>query len=142
MLRADIYEAVKEAMKAREAEKLETIRFVWSEIKNVEIDAKHELSDEEVLAVLQREVKRRNDAIEQFKTGGRPELAEAEEKKLAVIKAFMPEMMGKADVERVVDEVIAAGASDFGGVMREVMAKLKGKADGKLVSEVVKVKLG
>lgn len=142
MLRAQIYEAVMAAMKAREAERLETLRFVWSEIKNVEIDAKHELSDDEVMQVLSREVKRRSEAIEQFKNGNRSDLAEAEEKKLLVIKEFLPEMMGEAEVEAAVDEVLASGAKDFGSVMREVMARVKGQADGKLVSELVKKKLG
>ena len=141
MLRDQIYNDVRTAMKNQDAEKLETLRFVWAEIKNAEIDAKHELSDEEVTKLLRTEVKRRKDAIEQFQKGGRKDLAEAEKDKLQIIEGYLPELMSREDIEKVTDEVIANGANDFGVVMGQVMGKVKGKADGKVVVEVVKDKL-
>ncbi len=82
MLRQQINDDMKQAMKDRDAVKLETLRFVWSEIKNAEIDAKHELDEEEVTLLLQREVKKRNESIEQFKSGGRVDLADDEVEKV------------------------------------------------------------
>lgn len=141
-LRNSVYEEVKKAMKAREAQRLETLRFIWSNIKNVEIDAKHELTDEEVVKLLMTEVKRRKEAIEQFRQGKRDDLAEAEEEKLKVIQEFLPEMMSEEEIAKVVDEVVAAGVNNFGAVMGQVMGRVKGKAEGNLVSKVVKEKLG
>ena len=94
MLREQIYEDVKSAMKARDAVKLETVRFVWSEVKRIEIDAKHELSDEEIVDLLRKEIKRRKDAIEQIKAGGREELVAHEQQQLTYIEAYVPQLMG------------------------------------------------
>lgn len=141
MLRENIQEQMKQAMRDRDQVRLEAIRFLWSEIKNVEIDAKHELSDEEILEVAGREVKKRRDVIDQMKSGGREELVGEEEAKLKVIMEFMPEQMSREEIEKIVGEVVSGGAADFGAVMKEVMPRVKGKADGKLVSEVVKTKL-
>lgn len=141
MLRQQIYEQIKEAMKSREAERLETLRFIWSEIKNREIDAKHELSDEEVVKLLQTELKRRRESVEQFIKGGREDLATQENRKIKIIETFVPEMMGREEVEKIVAGVLAGGSSDFGAVMREVMVQTKGKADGSLVAAIVKERL-
>lgn len=140
MLRQQIYEDMIAAMKAKEADKLETVRFVWSEIKKTEIDAKHELSDEEVTKLLRTEVKRRREAVEQMKAGGRQDLVEQETAQLKVIEAYLPQQMGAEEVEKLVEEVLAGGAIEFGLIMKEVMAKAQGKADGKMVSEVVRKK--
>lgn len=141
MLRVTIQEQLKAAMKARDTVKLEALRFVWSEIKNREIDKHAELTDEEVIQLLQKEVKNREEAIGQFKQAGRDDLVQSEEAKLTVIKAFLPEQMGRAELEGVVQAVIDAGVTDFGQVMREVMGKVKGKVDGKLVADVVRQKI-
>jgi uncharacterized protein YqeY len=141
MLRQQVQEDMKQAMKEKDAFSLETIRFVWSEIKNTEIDAKHDLSDEEIITLLQREVKRRKDSVELFEKGGRNELAEEEQKKLLIIEKYLPQMMDKTKVEKLVQKIIDEGGSDFGVVMGKAMGELKGKADGKMVSEVVKEKL-
>jgi uncharacterized protein len=141
MLRDQIYEDVKTAMKARDTVRLEAVRFVWSEIKRIEIDAKHELTDEEIVEMLRKEIKRRKDAIEQIKAGGREELVTHEQEQLSYIEAYVPQLMSESDVAVVVDEVMAGGEKDFGKVMGMVMGKLKGKADGKTVQEVVKKKL-
>jgi hypothetical protein len=142
MLRQQIYEDMIGAMKAKETVKLEAVRFVWSEIKNAEIDAKRDLTDEEVSQILRREVKKRKEAIELMRRGGREELAVSDEAKLIYIENYLPKMMSWEEVEAVVDKIVARGQKDFGGVMGAVMAEVKGKADGKMVSEVVKEKLG
>lgn len=141
MLRQQVYEDMIKAMKAQDATTLETVRYVWSEIKRVEIDAKHELIDEEVIELLRREVKRRNEAIEQMKQGGKTEAVAHEEAQLTIINKYLPQLMGREEVEKAVDEVVGKGQTDYGLVMREVMVTLKGKADGKMVSEVVREKL-
>jgi uncharacterized protein YqeY len=132
---------MKEAMRSKNTMRLEAIRYVWSEIRYQEIDKKSDLSDEEIVTLMQREVKKRNEAIEQMKNAGRTEMVSDEENKLNVIKEFMPEMMSKEEIAKVVDEVVAAGATDFGRVMGQVMGRVKGKADGGLVNQVVKEKL-
>jgi uncharacterized protein len=141
MLRAQIYEDVKAAMKAQDRDRLDVVRYVWSEIKRVEIDAKHELTDEEVVELLRKEVKRRREAVEQMKQAGRNEVVEREEQQLTVIDAYLPQLMNEEEVERVVDEVLAQGLTDFGKVMGVVMGRLKGKADGGMVQRVVKQRL-
>lgn len=141
MLRQQIYDEVKRAMKAREAATLETLRFVWSEIKNEEIEVKHALHDEEVVSLLRREVKKRKEAIEQYQRGGREDLVKHEEAQLELITVFLPQLMSEEDVRRVVAEV-AGEEKEFGKAMGKVMGILKGKADGAMVQQLVKEKLG
>jgi hypothetical protein len=142
MIRQQIIDDMKTAMKAHETLRLGVLRFMLSEIKNREIDLKHELIDEEIVDLLRKEVKRRNEAITQFKQGNRVDIAEQEEKELIVINAFLPIPMNNTAVEEVVTKVIASTESkDFGQVMRAVMLELKGQADGKIVSELVRAKL-
>jgi len=139
MIRQQLYDDMKKAMLARDSERLGVLRFIISDIKNREIDAKHELSDEEVLELLRRETKRRNEAVIQYTQGGRVDIVETEKKELAIIEAYLPALMGRTAVEAAVQKVLATLPSkDFGQVMRAVMQELKGQADGKMVSEVVK----
>jgi hypothetical protein len=139
MLRQQFADQMKIAMKARDADRLSVLRFVWSEIKNKEIDAKHELDDNEVVDILRREVKRRTESIEQYKQGGRMDIVDKEKSELVVINSFLPQLMSKAQVEEIVKNVLSTLEDrDFGHVMRAVMPEVKGKADGTLVSEVVK----
>ena len=138
MLRQQISDQMKTAMKNREADRLVVLRFIWSEIKNREIDLKHELNDEEVVDILRREVKRRVESIEQYKQGGRMDIVEKEQAELPVINGFLPQLMSPTEVDEVVQKVLPTLESrDFGQVMRAVMAQVKGKADGKVVSEAV-----
>lgn len=141
MKREEIFNGIKEAMKAKDSVRLDALRFVWSRIKEVEIDKKAELNDEEILTLITKEVKSRKEAIEQFRGAGRNDLVMEEEAKLAVLTAFLPQMMSEAEVEKVVEEILAIGESDFGKVMGMVMGKLKGKADGSVVQKVVKTKI-
>jgi uncharacterized protein len=137
---------LKEAMKARDALKVSTLRMIGSVIKYKEIEAKKELDDEGVLAVLSTSVKQRRESIEQYEKGNRPDLADKEKAELVIIQAYMPAQIGRDEVAALVREAIsetgAAGAKDMGKVMKALMPKVKGKADGKLVNELVKELLG
>lgn len=142
-LRQQLPTMMKDAMKARDQVRLDTIRFIMAQAKNAEIDLKREMTDEELMTLLKREVKNRAEAIEQFKTGGREDIVAEEEAKLAVIKEMLPAEMSDDELDAVVQKV-AAEATDksFGLVMKSVMAQVKGQADGKRVSEAVKKALG
>ncbi len=133
------------AAKAKDKIKLSAIRMIKSALHNKEIDLKRELSDEELLQVLSSIVKQRKDSIEQFEKGGRLELAEKEKKELAVVRLFMPEQLSEeeieAEIEKAIEDVGAVSIKEMGKVMKVVMPRLTGKADGKIVSEKVKAKL-
>lgn len=137
-------EDMKQAMKAREAGKLRlsVIRMVRASIKNVEIDRRKELSDDEVLDVLAKEVKLRRDAAEEFKKGNRQDLVDTLGQEIAILMQYLPEQMSEAEVRTLVAEAVAAtGAADakeMGKVMAVLMPKVKGRADGKLVNAIVK----
>ena len=139
---------MKEAMKAREAgkERLSVIRLVRGAIRQIEIDQRVELDDEGVLAVISKEVKQRRDSIEEFKKGGREDLIAQNEADIAILMEYLPAQLTEAEVKALVDEAVAAvGAKDpkdMGKVMKELMPKVKGKADGKLVNQLVKVAIG
>ena len=139
---------MKEAMKAREAgkERLSVIRLVRGAIRQIEIDQRVELDDEGVLAVISKEVKQRRDSIEEFKKGGREDLVAQNEADIAILMEYLPAQLTEAEVKALVDEAVAAvGAKDpkeMGKVMKELMPKVKGKADGKLVNQLVKAAIG
>ena len=139
---------MKEAMKAREAgkERLSVIRLVRGAIRQIEIDQRVELDDEGVLAVISKEVKQRRDSIEEFKKGGREDLIAQNEADIAILMEYLPAQLTEAEVKALVDEAVAAvGAKDpkdMGKVMKELMPKVKGKADGKLVNQLVKAAIG
>ena len=119
--------------------RLTTIRYLLSEIKNAEIDAKKDLDDSKIEEILLKEVKKRKDSIVQFREAARADLADEEESKLIFIEPYLPEQMSVSDIEAVVTEVIAEiETDDFGKVMGMSMTKLKGKAAGGDVSMVVK----
>lgn len=144
LIKERLNEDMKQAMKDKEAGKLRlsVIRMVRSNIKNVEIDRKKELTEEEVLDVLAKEVKMRRDSIEEFKKGNRPDLVETLEQEIAVLMDYLPQQMSEEEVRAVVaDTVRETGASspkEMGKVMAALMPKVKGRADGKLVNAIVK----
>ena len=119
--------------------------MVKTAMHNKEIDLKRDLTEPEMLQLLASLAKQRADSIEQFKNGGRMDLVEKEEAELKIIKGFMPEQMSEKDVEeevgKAIAEVGAVGPKDMGKVMKALMPKVAGKADGKLVSELVKKRL-
>lgn len=138
-LRTQITDQIKTAMKAHDTVTLDALRYILSTIKNVEIDAKHELNDEEVLNVIQKEVKNRREAITQFQQGGRADIVDAEQKKLDVLLKFLPKQLSPQEVEEKVRAIVSTLPSkDMPSAMKAVMAELKGKADGKMIADAVK----
>jgi len=133
---------IKEAMKARDAQALNALRYLLSLIKNVEIDTKKELTDEEIISLLQKEVKRRRDAIDQFKSANRQDLVDAEEAQLVFLVKFLPKQLTKEEIEAEMKPLVdALSQKDMSTAMREIMPKFKGRADGKMVSDIVKAML-
>lgn len=140
-----ITEKLKEAMKARDTAAVGGLRLILAAIKNREIEKRGELDEGEFMGVLTSLAKQRNESIEMYRRGGRDDLALREEAELALIKSFLPEPLSNEDLERLVDEAIseagASGPKDVGSVMKIVAPKTRGRADGRLVSDVVKRKL-
>jgi uncharacterized protein YqeY len=133
------------AMKAREADRRDALRLILSALRSAEKEVGRPLHDDEELQVLQRERKRRLEAAEAFRGGGREEQAAAEERELAVLEEFMPEPLGDEELERIVDDAIAENGAtslrDLGRVMADVMPQVAGRADGSYVSQLVREKL-
>ena len=138
-------EDMKSAMKAGEAVRLGTIRLLRGQIKDAAIDKRAELTDDEMLGVLTNAAKKRREAVEAYRNAGRVDLAEKEEAELAVIQGYLPAALDAAEIEAIIDRTIAeTGAQtirDLGKVMSLVMNETKGRADGKMVSEMVRRKL-
>ncbi len=136
---------LKEAMKARDAERRDALRLILNALKNSEKELQRPLSEDEELQVLQRERKRRVEAAEAFRSGGRDEQADSEERELAILEEFMPAPLSEEAIEEIVDDVIAeVGATSMahlGRVMADVMPQIAGRADGSVVSQIVREKL-
>ena len=136
---------LKDAMKAQDTTRRDTLRLILSALRGAEKELQRPLHDDEELQVLQRERKRRFEAAEAFRAGGREEQAQAEEQELAVLQEFMPEQLSEEELEEVVDSAIAeVGATsmrDFGRVMADVMPQVSGRVDGSVVSRLVREKL-
>ena len=138
---------VKAAMKSGQKERLEVLRFVLAGLQSAgkEKSAKTPgvaLTDEEVISILQKEAKRRKEAIELFKQGKRDDLVKKEEADLVIIFEYLPKELSSAELEKIVDDLRAKGFNDFNMLMRESMKVVKGRADGKAVGDVIKKKLG
>lgn len=144
-IKAQIDKDMVAAAKAKDKIRLGSLRLMKTAIHNREIDAHRELDDTELFQVFSSLIKQRQDSIEQFKKGNRQDLVEKEEAELKVIKGFMPEQMSgeeiEAEISKAISETGAAGIKDMGKVMKALMPKITGKADGKLVSELVKKRL-
>jgi uncharacterized protein len=136
---------LREAMKSRDADRRDALRLILNALKGSEKELQRPLSEDEELQVLQRERKRRVEAAEAFRAGGREEQAEGEEYELDVLEEFMPAPLTEDEIEEIVDDVIAeVGAtsiSDLGRVMADVMPQIAGRADGSAVSQIVREKL-
>lgn len=149
MLRDDINNAVKEAMKAKEERKLSTLRMVNSSIKNADIEArgqgKQPLSDEDILGLLQKMIKQRQESVELYDKGGRAELAAQEREEIAVISAYLPKQMSddevKAAIAAAIKDTGAAGMKDMGKVIGALKAKYAGQMDFGKASGLVKAAL-
>lgn len=136
---------MKAAMKAREKGKLalNVIRMVNSAIKNAEINEKRELSDSDILGILAKEVKMRKDSIVEFEKADRQDLVDQNQAEINVLQKYLPEPMSEDEVKRTIQDIIAGieGTPNMGAVMAKVMPKLKGRADGRLISRLVKEEL-
>jgi uncharacterized protein YqeY len=134
-------EDMKQAMKSGDKFALGVIRMIRSSVKNVEIDQRRTLSDDEVLDILNREIKQRKDALQEFEKAGRDDLAENAKAEIEVIQRYMPQPLTEQELQAVVQETIrevgATSKSDMGKVMSALMPKVKGRADGRLVNETV-----
>jgi len=136
---------MKQAMKSNDKARLSTIRMIRTAVKNKEIDLRNKLDDDEILRVIQGMVRKSEESIEQFKAGGRMDLVEKETKEIEILRSYLPQALSKEDVIRIIDESIreteASSLKDLGKVMKSVMPKLTGKADGKLINQLVKERL-
>jgi uncharacterized protein YqeY len=132
---------IKTAMKSRAAEQLTALRMLHAQIKDATVNLGRETTDEAVAAVVAKAVKQRQDAIEQYRLGGRGELADKEQREIDWIRKYQPEQLDAATLEALVRAAIAesgaAGKQDLGKVMKALMPKVKGRADGKQVNEIV-----
>jgi uncharacterized protein len=148
-LKEQISEELKAAMKLPDKTRLETLRTLRAALMEKEIEKRgsgQPVTPEDETAVMMSAAKKRKESIEQFEKGGRPELAQQEARELAIIQEYLPKQMSPEDVgeviQRIVKETGATSAGDFGKVMPLVMKELKGKADGKLIQEMVRKQLG
>jgi len=142
---------LKDALKARQARRVDCLRMLKAKILEGEVELRAErgrdykLTDEEAQAVISTYAKQRRDSIEGFRQGGREDLVAKEEAELEIVSAYLPRQLGRDEIERIVTEAIAeagaASAADLGRVMKLVMPRVKGAADGKLVNQIVREKL-
>ena len=145
-LKAQISEDMKSTMKAGDKDRLKVLRLMLAAIQQIEVDKRIELDDSAVLGVLDKMVKQRRDSISQFKNGGREDLADIELAEVAVLKTYLPEQLGEAELDKIIDQAIkdsgAESMRDMGNVMGQVKAKAAGRADMGAVSAKVKERLG
>jgi len=143
-LREKLAADVKNAMKAREAGKLKlkVLRMVMAAVKNREIEVKNELSDDEIIDVIVKEVKMRQESLTAFEKAGRTDQAEELRQEIAILTGYLPEQMDETEIRRLVEEVIAGtgakSSKDMGRVMGALMPKVKGRADGKVVNKIAR----
>ncbi len=142
MLLEQIQNDLKTALKEKNELQVSTLRLLLSEAHNRQIEKQAELVDEDIVGVLRKEVKKRQESIEAYEKGGRQELADKESKELIILSKYLPQEMSPEELEKIVKEVIvevgAQGPSDFGKVMGVIMGKVKGKIDGAKVADAVK----
>lgn len=141
-LKTGITDAMKDAMRARDKERLATIRLIQADIKRVEVDERIELDDARIIAILDKMVKQRRESIKQYEAAGRNELAAAEQAEIGVIQDFLPEAMAEDElnsiINQAIDETGASSMKDMGAVMNLVRPQVMGRADMGQVSQLVK----
>jgi len=146
MLEEKILNDYQEALKAKDALKSSVLSFLRAELINVATaNKKSRLDDSEVISVIKKQIKQRRDSIEQFTQGGRMELAEKEKKELGVLQGYLPPDVSIEEIKKIIEEVVsstgAVSLKEMGKVMKEVNAKIAGRADGKLISDLVRQRL-
>ena len=140
-----VKQAMKDAMRAKQKERLSTIRMIQAEFKRVEVDERIEVDDERALAILDKMAKQRRDAAKQYLEAERPELAAKEEAEIAVLQDFLPQQLSDAEIATIIEQAIqstgASGMQDMGKLMGAVKPQVQGRADMGTVSQLVKAKL-
>ena len=140
-----LVEEMKQALKSNDKLRLSTIRMIRSALKNKEIELRKKLEDEEVVKVIQAMVRKGEESVEQFQIGGRMDLVEKEKKEIEILKSFLPQPLSQEEILKIIDQSIqetqVSSLKDIGKVMKSVMPKIGGKADGKLINQLVKERL-
>jgi hypothetical protein len=144
-LKKQLMDDMKKAMKEKDKERLSVIRMTRSEIKNKEIETGEELDDQQVTAVIAKQVKQIKDSLPDFEKSGKEDVMKKLNQEIKILQEYLPEQMSEAEIEELIDQVIeetgAENMSDMGQVMGKIMPKIKGRADGSMVSSKVKEKL-
>jgi uncharacterized protein YqeY len=144
-LEEKLLEEMKQAMKTNDKIRLSTIRMIRSSSKNKEIELRRKLEDEDILKVIQGMVRKGEESLEQFRAGGRADLVEKEKAEIEILKSFLPQPISQEEILKIIDETLqetqASSLKDLGKVMKAVMPRLGGKADGKVINQLVKERL-
>ena len=144
-LEEKLLEEMKKAMKTNDKIRLSTIRMIRSSSKNKEIELRRKLEDEDIIKVIQGMVRKGEESIEQFQAGGRNDLVEKEKMEIEILKSFLPQPISQEEIIKIIDETIqetqSSSLKDLGKVMKAVMPRLGGKADGKVINQLVKERL-
>jgi uncharacterized protein YqeY len=144
-LEEKLLEEMKQAMKTNDKIRLSTIRMIRSSSKNKEIELRRKLEDEDIFKVIQGMVRKGEESIEQFQAGGRNDLVEKEKMEIEILKSFLPQPISQEEIIKIIDETIqetqASSLKDLGKVMKAVIPRLGGKADGKVINQLVKERL-
>jgi uncharacterized protein YqeY len=140
-----LIDEMKQAMKASDKLRLSTIRMIRTAVKNKEIEERKKLDDDVILRVIQGMVKKGEESVEQFKLGGRMDLVEKEIKEIEILKSYLPNPLSQEEILKIIDQTIeetqASSLKDLGKVMKSVMPKLGGRAEGALINQLVKQRL-
>jgi uncharacterized protein YqeY len=144
-LEEKLLEEMKKAMKTNDKIRLSTIRMIRSSSKNKEIELRRKLEDEDIIKVIQGMVRKGEESVEQFQAGGRNDLVEKEKMEIEILKSFLPQPIPQEEIIKIIDETIqetqSSSLKDLGKVMKAVMPRLGGKADGKVINQLVKERL-
>ena len=144
-LEEKLLEEMKQAMKTNDKIRLSTIRMIRSSSKNKEIELRRKLEDEDIIKVIQGMVRKGEESVEQFQAGGRNDLVEKEKMEIEILKSFLPQPIPQEEIIKIIDEAIqetqSSSLKDLGKVMKAVMPRLGGKADGKVINQLVKERL-
>ena len=141
-LKQRLYEDLKKAMKTKDEIRTRTLRLIISSIKTLEVEKMTEATDDDVFRVLSKECRKRVEAIEAYKKGGREDLANEEQRELEIIKSYMPKQLSEEELKEIVKDVVeetgSSSIKDLGRVMKVLMPRVKGRADGKTVNDIVR----
>lgn len=143
MLKQQILQDFKQALKTKNAIEVSVLRMLQSAIKNAEVAKKRqELTDEKILKIIKQQTRQRQDSISQFQKGKRLDLVEKEKKELQILQKYLPEQMSESQIREIVKKIISeTGLTDFGPIMSKIMAEVRDKADGNLVKKIVEEEL-